>query len=53
MDHLSAMLDGNLDNLVASEIGTNRGVLASLANDICLVGLWRVESVTGSTNPKA
>jgi hypothetical protein len=39
MDHLSAMLNGNLDDLVASEISTNRGVLPALANDVGLVGL--------------
>lgn len=39
MDHLGAMLDGNLDNLVAGEVSSNRSVLPALANDVCLVGL--------------
>ena len=39
MDHLGAMLDGNLDDLVAGKICANRCVLAALANDVCLVGL--------------
>lgn len=39
MDHLRAVLDSNLDNLVSSEISTDRGVLAALANDVCLIGL--------------
>ena len=39
MDHLSSVLEGDLDDLVAGEIGTHRGVLSSLANDVGLVGL--------------
>lgn len=39
MDHLRAVLQGDLDNLVASEISADRGVLAALANDVGLVGL--------------
>ena len=39
MDHLGAVFDGNLDDLVAGEISSNRGVLAALANDVCLIGL--------------
>lgn len=39
MDHLGAMLNGNLDDLVASEISTNGGVLSTLANDVRLIGL--------------
>lgn len=39
MDHLGAVLDGNLDDLIAGEIGANRGVLPALANDVCLIGL--------------
>lgn len=40
MDHLGAMLQCDLDNLVASEISADRGVLAALANDVGLVGLY-------------
>lgn len=39
MDHLGAMLECDLDNLVAREISANRGVLPTLANDVGLVGL--------------
>jgi hypothetical protein len=39
VDHLGAVLDGNLDDLVAGEIGADRGVLPALANDVCLIGL--------------
>ena len=39
VDHLNAMLDGNLDNLVTGKIGSDGGVLAALANDVSLVGL--------------
>lgn len=39
MDHLSSVLESDLDNLVAGEIGTHRGVLSSLANDVGFVGL--------------
>lgn len=39
VNHLRAMLDGNLDDLISSEISTDRGVLTALANDVCLVGL--------------
>ena len=41
MDHLSAMLQCDLDDLVTGQISTDRSVLASLANDICLIGLCR------------
>lgn len=34
------MLNSNLDDLVTSEIGTDGGVLATLANDIRLIGLY-------------
>lgn len=39
VDHLGAMLECDLDNLVAREISANRGVLSALANDVGLVGL--------------
>lgn len=39
MNQLSAVLDSNLDNLVAGEISSDRGVLASLANDVGFIGL--------------
>lgn len=39
MDHLCAMLDGDLDNLIGGEISSNWGVLSTLANDVCLIGL--------------
>ena len=39
VDHLGSVLNGNLDDLVAGEISTNGGVLASLANDVGFVGL--------------
>jgi hypothetical protein len=39
VNHLSAVLNGNLDDLIASQISTDRGVLASLADDVGFVGL--------------
>ena len=39
VDQLSAVLNSNLDDLVAGEISSDRGVLASLANDVGFVGL--------------
>lgn len=39
VNQLSAVLYGNLDDLVAGEISCDRGVLASLANDVGFVGL--------------
>lgn len=39
MDHVGAMFKGNLDDLITSEISSHWGVLATLANDICLIGL--------------
>lgn len=39
MNQLSAVLNGNLDNFVAGEISSDRGVLASLANDVGFIGL--------------
>lgn len=44
VDHLSAMVFGNLNDLVASEISTDGGVLAALANDVGFVGLWEMVS---------
>lgn len=40
VDHLDAMLDSNSDNLVASEISSDRGILTSFANDVGFVGLY-------------
>lgn len=39
VDHLGAMVDGNLNDLVGGEISTNGGVLSTLANDVRLIGL--------------
>jgi len=39
VDHLGAVVDGNLDDLVASEVGADRSVLPALANDVRLIGL--------------
>lgn len=39
MDHLGAMLDGDLDDFVGGEISSNWSILSTLANDVCLVGL--------------
>ncbi len=39
MDHLSTMLQCNLDDLIAGQIGPDRCVLAALADDVGLVGL--------------
>jgi hypothetical protein len=41
MDHLGTMLNSNLDDLVAGEIGADRSVLAPLSDNISLIGLWR------------
>ena len=40
MDHLGAMLQGNLDDLVASEISSNWSILSALTNDVGFVGLY-------------
>lgn len=40
VDHLSAMIFGDFDDLVASQISPDRGVLASLANDVGFIGLY-------------
>lgn len=47
MDHLSAMLDGDLDDFVTRQVGTNRCILPALANDIRLIGLYIVPFVSG------
>jgi hypothetical protein len=39
MDHVGAMFKGNFDDLITSKISSHWGVLATLANDICLIGL--------------
>lgn len=39
MDQLSAVLNSNLDNFVASEIGTDRGILTALSDNVGFVGL--------------
>ena len=39
VNQLGAVLYSNLDNLVAGEISSDRGVLASLANDVGFIGL--------------
>jgi hypothetical protein len=44
VNQLSAVLNSNLDNLIAGEISCDRGVLASLANDVCFIGLWKKQS---------
>ena len=46
MNHVGTMLESNLNDLIASEIGTYRGVLAALANDISLIGLYRNALIT-------
>lgn len=40
VDHLGAMLQGDFDDLVARQISSDRGVLASLSNDVGLIGLY-------------
>jgi hypothetical protein len=42
MNHLSAMINSNLDNFVNGEIGAHRRILSPLSNDICFVGLLTV-----------
>ena len=41
MDHLYAMLKCDLDDLVTSEISTDRRELAALANDVGFIGLCK------------
>ena len=42
MDQLSAMLNGDFDDLVTSEISSDGGILATLSNDVGLVGLCNI-----------
>jgi hypothetical protein len=46
MDHVDVVLESNVDDLVASQVGPDGGVLAPLANDIGLVGLLPVHAET-------
>ena len=39
MDQLSTVLNSDLDNFVASEIGTDGGILTALSNNVGFVGL--------------
>jgi hypothetical protein len=39
MDHLSAVLDSNLNDLITGQVSPDRSVLAALANDVCFIGL--------------
>lgn len=39
VDHLGAMLNRNLDDLVSGEVGSNRRILSAFSDNICLVGL--------------
>lgn len=39
MNHVHAMLEGNLDDLISSQVCPNWCVLASLANDISFISL--------------
>lgn len=51
MDHLGAMLNRDLDNLVTGEIGSDWGILSALANDVCLIGLCGHLSASCRANP--
>lgn len=44
MDHVGAMLQSDLDDLIAGKVGANRGILAALANDVGLIGLCKLVS---------
>jgi hypothetical protein len=44
MDHVNVVLEGDLDDLVTGEIGTDWSVLSALANDIGLIGLLPVHA---------
>jgi hypothetical protein len=46
VDHLDTVLKSDLDDLVASEISTNGGVLATLANDVRFIGLCVAKSAS-------
>lgn len=52
VNQLSAVLYGNLDDLVAGEISSDRGVLASLANDVGFIGLWENKSVQSTDHAR-
>lgn len=39
VNHLHIMLDSDFDNLIASQIRANRGILSALANDVGFIGL--------------
>jgi hypothetical protein len=39
VDHLHAVFDRNLDNLITSQVCADRGVLSTLANDVGFIGL--------------
>jgi polyphosphate kinase len=40
MDHVDAVIKGNLDDLIARQVCTDRGVLASLSDNVRLIGLY-------------
>ena len=46
MDHLNAMGNSNLDDLVSCKVGTDRRILASRANHVCFVRLLSVHAET-------
>lgn len=53
MNHLGTMLDSNLDDLVASQVSSDGGILSTLSNDICLIGLCEVLLVAIMTHSKS
>lgn len=50
VDHLHAVLNGNFDNLITSQVRGDRGVLSSLANDVGFIGLCGTWSAKRSLN---
>lgn len=40
--HLDAMFQGDLDDLVSSQVCSHRCVLASLSNHVCLISLYLI-----------
>jgi len=46
MDHLDSMLQGNLDDLVPSQVSTNWGVLSALSDHIGFIGFCKNNSVS-------
>ena len=42
VDHVGAVLEGDLDDFIASKIRADRRVLATLADDIGLIGLYEI-----------